>query len=111
MPPIVTSSAMIKCVHGGQVTLMPRQTSATIDGAPILCEPDLMGATIAGCMQPTTSTTKQCTTVVSTTPGSTSLKVTVCGKPAYIATLSGVTDSIPPGALVVSSPGQTTVQG
>jgi hypothetical protein len=111
VPPVVTSSAVITCIHGGQVTLLPRQTQVVIQGSPVLCEPDLVGAPIVGCAQPPTPSTKPCTLVVSTVPGSTSLKLTVAGRPAYVATLSGITDGVPPGALIVASPGQTVVQG
>jgi len=55
--------------------------------------------------------TKPCTLVVSTLPGSTSLKVTVGGRPAYLATLSGMTDGVPPGIITVVDPGQATVHG
>jgi hypothetical protein len=111
MPPIVTSNAVITCVHGGQVTVIPKQSQVTIQGGAVLCEPDLVGSPIVGCAQPPSPSSKPCTMVVSTLPGSTSLKVMVGGRPAYVATLSGVTDGVPPGAIVVSSPGQTTVEG
>lgn len=111
MPPIVTSNAVITCVHGGQVTIIPKQTQVTIQGGAVLCEPDLVGSPIVGCAQPPSPSTKPCLTVVSTLPGSTSLKVIVGGRPAYVATLSGVTDGVPPGAILVSSPGQTIVEG
>lgn len=102
---------MIMCTHGGRVTLMPRQTQVQIQGGFVLCEPDLVGAPIIGCMQPPSLTSKPCTTVVSTFPGSSSLKVKVGGRPAYVATLTGITDGVPPGALIVASPGQASVQG
>ena len=111
MPPIVTSNAAIMCIHGGQVTLIPRQAEVTIDGGAVLSEPDLVGAPIIGCAQPPSPGSKPCTLVVSTLPGSTSLKVTVGGRPAYVATLTGLTDGVPPGALIVTSPGQTIVEG
>jgi hypothetical protein len=111
VPPIVTSNAVIMCAHGGQVTLIPKQTQVTIQGGAVLCEPDLMGSPIIGCAQPPSPSTKPCTMVVSTLPGSTSLKVMVGGRPAYVATLSGLTDGVPPGAIMVTSPGQTVVQG
>ena len=110
MPPIVTSDATIMCVHGGQVTLIPKQTQVTIQGGAILCEPDLVGAPIVGCAQPPSPSTVPCTVVVATLPGSTSLKVVVGGKPAYVATLTGLTNGVPPGTLIVANPGQTTVQ-
>lgn len=111
MPPIVTSNATIMCAHGGQVVLIPKQETVTIQGGAILCEPDLTGAPIAGCALPPSPGSKPCTTVVSTLPGSTSLTVLVGGRPAYVATLQGITDGVPPAPILVVSPGQVTVQG
>jgi hypothetical protein len=50
------------------------------------------------------------TTVVSTLPGSASTRVTAAGLPVLLATLSGVTDGVPPGTIMVANPGQTNVQ-
>ncbi len=111
MPPIVTSNATILCVHGGQVVLVPSQAQVTIQGGAVLCEPDIVGAAIVGCAQPPTTNTVPCTAVVSALPGSTSLTVSVNGQPAYVATLSGITDGIPPGAIMVADPGQMQVEG
>ena len=110
MPPIVTSNASIMCMHGGQVTLIPKQTQVLIQGGAVLCEGDLVGAPIVGCAQAPSPGTKPCTTVVSTLPGSTSLKVLVGGRPAHVATLQGITDGVPPGNLIVANPGQASVQ-
>ncbi len=110
MPPLVTASAVIVCGHGGQVRPIPRQAKVTVQGVPVLCVPDLIGAPIIGCTQPPTPTTKPCTMVVSVFPGSWSLKVTAGGRPVYLATLSGLTDGIPPSPIVCTSPGQVTVQ-
>lgn len=82
-----------------------------IQGAPVLCVPDLLGAPIVGCTQPPPpAPTKPCTTVVSTLPGSWSMKVMVGGRPAYLATLSGLTDGVPPSPIMVTYPGQVIVQ-
>ena len=99
------------CAHGGQVTLLPRQVVVCIRGAPVMCVPDLIGAPIVGCTQPPTPATKPCTTVVSTLPGSWSPKVLVGGRPAYVASLTGLTDGVPPSPIMVVFPGQTLVQG
>ena len=80
-------------------------------GAPVMCVPDLIGAPIVGCAQPPTPTTKPCTTVVATLPGSWSLKVLAGGRPVYVATVSGQTDGVPPSPIMVAFPGQTLVQG
>lgn len=108
---ILTSQAKVMCSHGGTVTLIPRQGTVTIRGAPVMCVPDVVGAPIVGCTQPPTPTTKPCTTVVSILPGSWSLKVLVGGKPAYVATLTGMTDGVPPSPITVVYPGQELVQG
>jgi hypothetical protein len=110
MPPVVNANATIMCSHGGRVVLIPRQMTVLAQGGPMMCEPDLVGAPIAGCAQPPTPLTKPCTTVVATFPGSTSLKAKVGGRPVYVATITGLTDGVPPGSLVVVFPGQTVVQ-
>lgn len=110
MPPIVTTNATIMCIHGGQVMLMPHQTQVQIQGGSVLCVPDLAGAPIVGCAQPPSPGSKPCTAVVATPTGA-SPKVIVGGRPAYIATLTGITDGVPPGAILVTAPGQTIVQG
>lgn len=110
MPPILTAQAVIVCAHGGQVRAVPRQSTVTIAGSPVLCVPDLLGAPVVGCTQPPSPTTKPCTTVVSTLPGSWSVKVTAGGRPVYLATLSGLTDGVPPAPIVCTFAGQVTVQ-
>jgi hypothetical protein len=110
MPPIVTTNATIMCSHGGQVTLIPKQAQVTIQGGSVLCEGDLSGAPIIGCLQPPTPATKPCTMVISTLPGSSAPTVLALGRPVLLATLSGMTDGVPPGTIMVASPGQATVQ-
>jgi hypothetical protein len=110
MPPILTAQAVIMCAHGGQVRPIPGQMQVLIQGAPVLCVPDLLGAPIIGCVQPPTPATKPCTLVAATFPGSWSLKVTAAGRPAYMATLAGLTDGVPPSPLIVVYPGQVIVQ-
>lgn len=107
---VVTTNARIICAHGGQVTLIPRQTTVTIQGGAVLRETDLMGAPIVGCAQPPSAATKPCTVVVSIMPGGSAPLVSVGGMPAHLDTLMGMTDGVPPGTVSVVSPGQTTVQ-
>jgi|SRR5689334_16855960 hypothetical protein len=107
MPAIVTTNATIMCPHGGRVVLAPHQMQVTVQGGAALCEPDLVGAPIAGCAQPVTPSSKPCTLVVSTLPGSSSPKVTVGGRPVYLETLTGMTDGVPPGVIQVVNPGTT----
>jgi hypothetical protein len=112
MPQVVTANAVITCPHQGQVELIPGQENVVIEGGPILCAPDLVGATIIGCTQPASMSSKPCLHVVSIVPGpgSTSKKVTVGGRPVYLSTLSGMTDGVPPGVVSVTDAGQTTVE-
>ena len=107
---VVTTNATILCAHGGRVTLIPRQTTVTIQGNPVLRETDLIGAVIAGCAQAPSVSTKPCTTVVLVTPGGSAPTVTAGGMPVHTQALTGMTDGVPPGTIQVVSPGQTTVQ-
>jgi hypothetical protein len=107
MPTIVTTNAVIMCPHGGRAVLTPRQATTVVQGAPALCEPDLAGAPIVGCAQPPTPSTKPCTMVVSTLPGSTSLRITAAGRPVYLDTLTALTDGVPPGIATVVTSGTT----
>ncbi len=111
MPPVLTSKAVIQCIHGGKVTIPSHPGRMTIQGSAVLCEGDLVGAPIVACPVVASTNSKPCTTVISTLPGSTSPKLIVSGRPAYVATLQGVTDGLPPGALQVSSPGQVPPSG
>jgi hypothetical protein len=111
MPYVLTSKATIECPHGGVVTLVPKQQTVTIQGGAVLSHPDLVGAAIEGCPQPVSSSSKPCTTVLSVLPGSASRVVRVAQRPAYMATLSALTDGIPSARIAVRLPGQTVVQG
>jgi hypothetical protein len=107
---IVTQNAAITCMHGGTVTLTATQQKVLIQGGPVLCEDDLVGAPIVGCPQPSSPGSKPCTSIVSTVPGSASVKVKVGNRGVYLSTLNGMTDGVPPAGLVVVNPGQTTAQ-
>src|SRR3954449_6594764 len=103
-------NATIICAHGGPVMLRPGPPIVKAGGGLVLCEGDLMGCPIVGCAQPPSPGTKPCTLVVSTLPGGSSPKVMAGGRPAHIATVTGMTDGVPPGMITVVSPGQMTVQ-
>ena len=107
---VVTTNARIICAHGGQVTLLPRQTTVTIQGGAVLRETDLIGAPIVGCAQPPTVSSKPCTMVASVMPGGSAPTVSAGGMPVHTQALMGMTDGVPPGTIQVVSPGQTTVQ-
>ena len=111
MPPLITAAAEIICVHGGRVVPVPSQQQLLIGGSPVLCVPDLQGAPIVGCPVPPTPVTKPCTTVAAVLPGSWSMRVAVGGRFAYMQTLVGLTDGVPPGAIQCLFAGQVIVQG
>jgi hypothetical protein len=104
--PVLTTTAVITCVHAGQVTLLPRQVKLLCSGGSAPALSDLVGAPIVGGTQAPTTNTKPCTMVASTLPGSFSAHLLVEGRPAYLAKLSGLTDGVPPSGLIVVSPGQ-----
>jgi hypothetical protein len=106
--PVLTTNAVIMCAHTGQVMLAPRQAKAICTGGPALCVPDLVGAPIVGCTQAPSTNTKPCTMIASTLPGSFSPTFFVEGRPVYLATLTGVTDGVPPSGLIVVFAGQVT---
>jgi hypothetical protein len=109
MPPILNSNASISCVHGGRVMITPKQLAVTADGGAVLCEPDLVGSPIVGCPVPPTPSSKPCTLVVATLPGSSTPKVLVGGRPVFLASLQGITDGVPPAPLIVQYPGHSRV--
>ena len=105
--PVITTKASILCTHGGRVVITPRPGKALAELGTVLCEPDLVGASILGCTQAPSQSTKPCTSVIAMQPGSTSAKLAVGGRPAYLASLVGTTDGVPPGTVTVADPGQT----
>jgi hypothetical protein len=109
----MTAAAVVTCIHGGQVIIQPSQSTATIQGMPILTVPDLVGAVIVGCPQMGTGIVP-CTAVVLTEPViMPSLIATAGGKPAYLAESvgapGGLTNGNPPGMIICVNPGQMTV--
>jgi hypothetical protein len=109
MAQLVTRNAVITCPHQGQVELTSGQAKVVAEGGEVLCEPDLIGASILGCTQPATPSSKPCMHVVSVTPESVSRTVSVAGKGVYLSTLTGMTDGVPPAMITVGDPGQATV--
>jgi hypothetical protein len=112
MPLLLNTSAVIMCSHGGKVNPIPTQMQVLAGGSPVLCVPSLVGAPIIGCpVVPTPAGTVPCTAVAAVFPGSWSTKVFAGGSPAYVSSLSGLTNGVPPGSIMVVSPGQAVVQG
>jgi hypothetical protein len=110
--PVLNVSARLMCSHGGQVVLIPKQTSVLVAGAPALSAGDLVGSPIVGCGLVPSPTTTPCTNVVSeiAIPGVGQSMGAVCaGRPLLLEGVQGITNSIPPGTLIVASPGQAKV--
>jgi hypothetical protein len=110
MAPLLTSTAQIMCLHGGQVQLHPTQTMLQIQGGYVLCVPDLLTMPIVGCPQAGPGIVP-CTMIVLTEPAITaSPTVVVQGRPAYevmaIGAPGGLTNGVPPGQIVCVTPGQ-----
>lgn len=109
MPPVLTAAGTVTCIHGGQVVLTPKQSKLIVMGAPAMCEAHVIGCPIVGCAQPPSPGTKPCTLVVmaaNTTP----TKLMVQGLPVANQSLTGMTDGVPPGAIIVQNPGQVKLQ-
>ena len=111
--PILTSNAVVQCVHGGVVTLSPKQTSVQIDGGFVMRVGDLVGSPIA-CPVPPSLGSKPCTLVVADPVNWASPTVTVLGQPVLVQMPApgGTTDGVPPvplAGLMCSFAGQTKV--
>jgi hypothetical protein len=107
---VLTSNAIITCIHGGKVLVIPRQEKVSIQGAPVICMGDLEAAPITGCAQNGPGI-KPCTTVLDWLPESFSEVVSVQGCPVHLQTSIGNTDGVPPGTVFVAYAGQEIVQG
>ena len=78
-------------------------------GAPTLRVSDVLGAPIVGCPVAPTGATVPCTLVASVLPGSWASTVLAAAEPVLLQTLIAVTNGVPPGPVLVVSPGQTQV--
>ncbi|RJL35441.1 hypothetical protein [Bailinhaonella thermotolerans] len=107
MPAVLTTGASIGCGHGGTVRLQPGQRTALVAGAAVLARGDLEGKPITNCGQ-TGPGFVPCTLVASVTGGA-SVTLRVGGRPALLATVTGLTNGNPPGVLTVLDPGQTSL--
>jgi hypothetical protein len=111
MQPLLTSTAQIMCLHGGQVQLHPTQTVFQIQSGFVLCVPDLLTMPIVGCPQAGPGIVP-CTLIVVTEPAIIPSPVAmVGGRPAYavaqIGAPGGLTNGVPPAPFICISPGQT----
>jgi hypothetical protein len=110
MPLILNAAGVVICPHGGRVMLIPRQLTVLAQTGCVICEDAVVGAPIVGCRKPFALGSAPCRTVVAVFPGSTSMVVAVGGQPVCLATLTGLTDGVPPATVAVAFPGQIAVQ-
>ncbi|MBU2670217.1 hypothetical protein KOI35_42625 [Actinoplanes bogorensis] len=109
MAAVLNADAKIGCGHGGSVRISAGQDKLVAGGAAVLIDGDLDGATVSGCGTTQSSSTSQCKSV-SSVIGGTAAKLTAGGSKVLLETVSGLTDGVPPGTLVVQSAGQTILQ-
>jgi hypothetical protein len=110
MGKVLTTASTIKCSHQGTVSVSSAgQSDLQIDGNSALVVGDLVGVSISGCTNPSSSSSKQCATTTSMIVGDAST-LEAGGKPVLLDTATGLTDSIPPGTWSVSDAGQSIVE-
>ncbi|MDX2161982.1 MAG: hypothetical protein SF162_11705 [bacterium] len=107
---VLTKSAFLACAHrnASRVQNAPSQNWVTIDGQPILAQPDPLTWTIDGCpMEPLTGQLP-CKAALTYVTGYSSF-VTIDGHPICMDTLTGLTNGLPSVNYLVVTPGQDWV--
>jgi hypothetical protein len=106
----LTVDALLLCQHQlGLVTLIPSQTLVTIQGRPVLVEPDPETRPIVGCPN-YGPTIKPCTSTLPVQHGYSQF-LRIQGRRICLDTVTGLTDGTPPGSVPyqVQQPGQQLV--
>ena len=105
----VTLEGQVRCGHLGKVGLVASQHWVTIEGRPVLVQPDPEGRPITGCPN-IGPAIKPCTTTLAVRSGY-STWIRVEGQPVVLDGVTGFTDGTPPGVVKYhdASPGQTLV--
>lgn len=92
---VLTTASTVSCDHQGTLTPQGLQDVLLCDGAPVLVQGDLAGASIGSCTLTTSQSSKTCTTAAGATSGaSTVLKVNAVG--VLLESASGQVDGFPP---------------
>jgi hypothetical protein len=109
MSVVLTLNSQIACPHAGTVSVSSSE-KLTVAGAKVLVLSGVMGASVAGCSNPTDSNgNKTCMTV--TQASGTATKLTSGGSAVVIDSFAGNTDGTPPAppgpALSLVSAGQS----
>lgn len=107
---VLNASAVIRCSHGGTVTVTPSQQALKAGGGAVLVRADLLAATIAGCTN-TDARAGQvpCVSILAVTAG-VATRLKAGGQPVVLEDAAGTTSSTPPGRFSVSSAGQTRLR-
>lgn len=108
---ILTSGADLRCNHmSGVVPIISTQSLVTIDGRPVLVEPDPEGRLILGCSN-IGALIKPCTSTLTVSVGYSGL-LSIDGQHVCLDTVTGLTDGTPPGIVryKVVDPGQNWVE-
>lgn len=102
MPAVLTTASTVGCGHDpGQVSTSSA-AKLTVSGAAVLLQDSIAGKSVSGCGTTPSSSTSQCVTVSSVISGL-AQKLTAGGAPVALATVVGLTDGVPPGALKTSN--------
>jgi hypothetical protein len=113
-PNVLTTASIIKCPHQGKLLLTGISHKLKVQGMPVLLKSDIKNALVdtsatsgTGCTNKNTSSTKQCTSVLSVTGGE-ATKLKVGGVPVMLNMVTGTTDGFPPSPSLLT--GVTPVQ-
>ena len=105
MAKVLNINAVIKCIHGGTVTITPAGNKLKAGGAETITGTQLLSATIAGCTQIGSGLTP-CTVILAITAGQ-STKLKTGGVPILLDTLTATTNGVPTNGLQpITVPGQ-----
>jgi hypothetical protein len=97
-------------MHGGKVTVAPKQTTVLIGGAPALRLTDLPTSPIV-CPMPPSPGSKPCT-MVGVPPATWAVNTVLVGGVPLLSQMpgpSGLTDGVPPVPIMCTFAGQATV--
>lgn len=108
----LTENGALHCLHpgAGRVAVAQGSHFVRINGARVHVEPNTLGRGIGGCKHPASTNSKPCSSTL-TVNGGYSHFIRIAGKAVCLASIGGVTDSVPPSTYRVSYPGQALVRG